>query len=89
MSASESVTVDSDAYWPADVDAEEAIVTNWFVQPGTQVQDGDLLGEIQVEKVAIELTATTTGEVTALLVDEDAAFEQGEPLLSIAPRADE
>jgi|GEM_PF-102860 biotin carboxyl carrier protein len=89
MSASESVTVDSDAYWPTDVDEEEAIVTNWFVKPGTQVREGDLLGEIQVEKVAIEVTATTAGEVTALLVDEDAAFEQGEPLLTIAPRADE
>lgn len=80
------VQVDSAAVWPEDaMDVEEAVISNWFAREGARVQAGDLLCEIQVEKVSIDVPAPAAGTLAAILVPEDAEFARGEPLAEIEP----
>lgn len=80
------VVVDSAAVWPEDaMDVEEAVVSNWFVREGSQVAEGDVLCEIQVEKVSIDVPAPTSGELTVVLVGEDGEFTRGDPLAELTP----
>ncbi|MGH3438211.1 MAG: biotin/lipoyl-containing protein [Sciscionella sp.] len=46
-----------------DEEAPEAqgVVSTWFVDDGSQVSAGTLLAEVQVTKIADEITAPTTG----------------------------
>ncbi|MFC5970882.1 lipoyl domain-containing protein [Halomarina salina] len=86
MSESETL-VDSAAYWPDDaMDVEEAVVSNWFVREGSQADEGDVICEIQIEKVAIDVQMPTTGTVTERLVGENEVFAYGDPLARV--RAD-
>lgn len=79
-----TVVVDSETVWPADSeDVEEAIVSNWFVREGTAVTEGDPIAEIQIEKVSIDVPAPTTGEITEILVDEQAEFQRGDVLAQV------
>jgi pyruvate/2-oxoglutarate dehydrogenase complex dihydrolipoamide acyltransferase (E2) component len=80
----ETVVVDSETVWPADSeDIEEAIVSNWFVREGTAVTEGDPIAEIQIEKVSIDVPAPTTGEITEILIDEQAEFQRGDVLAHV------
>lgn len=80
----ETVVVDSETVWPADSeDIEEAIVSNWFVREGTAVTEGDPIAEIQIEKVSIDVPAPATGEITEILIDEQAEFQRGDVLAHV------
>ena len=79
----EIVTVDAAAVWPADHADEEGVVSNWFVRPGTAVDPGDVLCEVQVEKVAVEVTAPVGGVVDDRLVAERDPITSETPLLTI------
>jgi len=77
--------VDSETVWPADSeDVEEAVVSNWFVREGTAVTEGDPIAEIQIEKVSIDVPAPTTGEITEILIDEQAEFQRGDVLAQVS-----
>lgn len=81
----DSITVNSAAVWPADSEgAEEAVVANWFVRKGTQVMEGDIIAEIQIEKVSIDVPAPATGEITEIVVGEQEEFRKGDVLARIA-----
>ena len=83
---SSPVAVDSDAFWPDDAeDIEEGVVSNWFVREGSQVEHGETLCEIQIEKVSIDVTAPTAGELIEILVEEGAEFGRGDSLARIEP----
>lgn len=58
-----------------DPDAEGVLAT-WFVVDGQQVQEGDLLAEVAVDKVDVELQAPSSG-VVRLLVKEGDVVGQG------------
>lgn len=80
------VRVDSAAVWPEDaMDVEEAVVSNWFAREGARVEAGDLLCEIQVEKVSVDVPAPAAGTLAAILVPEDAEFVRGDSLAEIEP----
>lgn len=80
------VTVTAGEYWTDDVaDTEEGVVTNWFVNEGTNVSADELLGEIQIEKVTIDIHAPTDGTIVKLAVAEGDAFEQTSTLFQIDP----
>ncbi|WP_231185290.1 lipoyl domain-containing protein [Haladaptatus sp. DYF46] len=86
MSEDDLVAVDSAAVWPEDArDVEEAIVANWFVSEGTDVEEGDTIAEIQIEKVSVDVPAPVTGELVERLVGENAEFERGDALARIRP----
>ena len=79
------VTIDTGEIWPADADEEEGYVANWFVPAGATVEAGDVLCEIQVEKVSIDVTAPGDGELVEVALPEDAEFRRGAKLAYIRP----
>lgn len=60
----------------------EGILATWFVTEGSAVAADQLIAEVQVDKVSAEVLAPTAGTVH-LLVEEEAAVEQGEPIARI------
>jgi pyruvate/2-oxoglutarate dehydrogenase complex dihydrolipoamide acyltransferase (E2) component len=85
---SDDVDVDSAAIWPDDADdVEEAYLANWFVREGSAVDEGETIGEMQVEKVSVELSAPTSGTITEIVVAEGDDFDRGDVLARIQPSA--
>ncbi|MHB1063469.1 MAG: biotin/lipoyl-containing protein [Georgenia sp.] len=60
----------------------EGVLATWYVAEGETVAAGQLLGEVQVDKVDAEITAPVAGTVH-LLVAEDEAVRQGAPIARI------
>ena len=60
----------------------EGVVSTWFVSQGQRVSEGQLLSEVQVDKVSVEVPAPVGG-VIHLLVAEDEAVNQGSPIATI------
>jgi pyruvate/2-oxoglutarate dehydrogenase complex dihydrolipoamide acyltransferase (E2) component len=61
----------------------EGVVSTWFVSDGDQVEEGELLAEVAVDKVDMEILAPHGGTVT-ILVAEDQAVAQNKPIATIA-----
>jgi len=61
----------------------EGVLATWYVADGDAVTQGQLLGEVQVDKVDAEVTAPVAGTVH-LVVEENAAVRQGEPIAKIS-----
>ncbi|MFB6122563.1 MAG: lipoyl domain-containing protein [Haloferacaceae archaeon] len=79
------VAVDSAAVWPEDTDEDEGVVSNWFVREGAQVDEGDVVCEIQVEKVSVDVHAPTTGELDEVVHGEGEEFTRGDALAWVDP----
>ena len=60
----------------------EGVLTTWFVSEGSTVVAEQLLAEVQVDKVAAEVSAPAPG-VVHLLVAEEAVVRQGAPIARI------
>ena len=60
----------------------EGVLATWFVTEGSAVAADQLIAEVQVDKVSAEVLAPTAGTVH-LLVEEEAAVRQGEPIARI------
>jgi pyruvate/2-oxoglutarate dehydrogenase complex dihydrolipoamide acyltransferase (E2) component len=60
----------------------EGVLATWFVTEGSTVVTGQLLAEVQVDKVAAEVSAPVAG-VVHLLVAEEAVVRQGAPIARI------
>ena len=60
----------------------EGIVATWFVRDGQAVAEGQLIAEVQVEKVAQDVTAPVAG-VVHVLVAEEQPVQQGDPIATI------
>ncbi|MFI7063751.1 lipoyl domain-containing protein [Kribbella sp. NPDC050124] len=60
----------------------EGVVATWFVGDGATVTAGQLLAEVQVDKVSADVTAPVGG-VVRLLAAEDAAVTQGSSIARI------
>ena len=66
-----------------DPDAE-GIVGTWFVRDGQVVDAGQLLAEVQVEKVSQDVQAPIAGTVR-LLVGEEEPVRQGGLIATVEP----
>ncbi|MGQ4556122.1 biotin/lipoyl-containing protein [Halobellus sp. GM3] len=71
--------------WPDDVDSDEGVVVNWFVSEGTNVDDGESLCEVQIEKVSLDVYAPAGGTLAEIVCEEDDEFARGETIAWIAP----
>jgi pyruvate/2-oxoglutarate dehydrogenase complex dihydrolipoamide acyltransferase (E2) component len=60
----------------------EGVVATWFVRDGEQVAAGQLLAEVQVDKVSKEIPAPIAGTVH-LLAPEEAVVVQGTVIASV------
>lgn len=60
----------------------EGVLANWFVDDGAPVTEGQLLGEVMVEKVSGEVVAPASGTVH-LAVAPDGLTRQGEVIATI------
>ncbi|TRW43455.1 biotin/lipoyl-containing protein [Georgenia yuyongxinii] len=60
----------------------EGVLATWYVADGDQVVEGQLLAEVQVDKVDAEVAAPAAGTVH-LLVGEDESVLQGAPIARI------
>ncbi|HSJ22775.1 MAG TPA: lipoyl domain-containing protein [Nocardioidaceae bacterium] len=60
----------------------EGVLATWFVGEGSAVSADQLIAEVQVDKVSAEVLAPAGG-VVHLLVEEEAAVKQGEPIARI------
>ena len=58
-------------------EGEEAVVTAWFVDEGQACAEGDLIAEVQAEKVADEVRATSDGYVVNRVVIGDPVPQGG------------
>lgn len=58
---------------------EEGVLVTWFVEPGATVHEGDLVAEVQVEKMTAEVRAAADGTI-ALLVEPGGIVVQGHPI---------
>lgn len=84
MSSNDRVPVETADVWPEDAQDEEALVINWFVNEGSEIEQGDLLCEIQIEKVEIEIPAPASGSIAEIVSGEDAEIERGDTLAYIS-----
>ncbi|MXW90291.1 MAG: acyltransferase [Rhodospirillaceae bacterium] len=57
---------------------EEATIVKWHKQPGNAFAAGDILYEIETEKVTQEVAATGDGRLVEILVPEGEIAEVGE-----------
>jgi pyruvate/2-oxoglutarate dehydrogenase complex dihydrolipoamide acyltransferase (E2) component len=60
----------------------EGVLATWFVGDGDQVADGQLLGEVMVDKVSGEVLAPAGGKVHLLVAEEETA-RQGDVIARI------
>ena len=60
----------------------EGVLATWFVADGEEVAEGQLIGEVQVDKVDAEVVAPAAGTIH-LLVAEDDAVRQGAPIARV------
>ena len=61
-------------------EVEEAVVVAWFVEPGDVIKAGDLVAELQVEKLSSEFQAPFGGRVAELLIQPGGVVAQGAPI---------
>jgi len=62
---------------------EEGSVTSWAIKEGDYVKKGDLLGEIESEKLSNELFSEEAGVILRILVEAGVPLPCGTPILMI------
>ncbi len=60
----------------------EGVLATWFVSDGDQVANGQLLGEVMVDKVSGEVVAPAAGQVRLLVAEEQTA-RQGDVIARV------
>lgn len=64
---------------------EDGTVVAWHVSEGEQVVEGQVIAEVETEKVENELEAPCAGVVAQILVQEDETVDVGTVLAVIDP----
>ena len=63
---------------------EDGTVVAWYVDEGDHVVEGEVIAEVETEKVENELESPCAGVVARILVDEDETVDVGTVLAVIA-----
>jgi pyruvate dehydrogenase E2 component (dihydrolipoamide acetyltransferase) len=66
---------------------DEGILVTWFVEPGAMVREGDLVAEVQVEKMSAEVRAPVAGRIGDLRIAPGGVVAQGAVLVVIEAAA--
>ncbi|MFQ5556008.1 MAG: biotin/lipoyl-containing protein [Acidimicrobiales bacterium] len=67
---------------------EDATIVAWHVAEGDIVEEGQLLAEVETEKIENELLAPSDGVVVSILVAEDETVDVGTVLAVLADEVD-
>lgn len=67
--------------WEEDV---EGVISAWLFDQGAQVNQGDILAEILVEKVTHELISPASGALKQLVPEEDEVINKGDKVAEIS-----
>lgn len=62
----------------------QATLTNWHKQVGDTVAVGDVLYEIETEKVTSEVPSPTAGVLTEIIAAPGSELEVGDPVCKVA-----
>ena len=65
---------------------EEGRLTAWLKKPGEVFRRGEMLAEIETDKVTVEMPALADGELVAILVQEGESVAVGTPIAHFAPK---
>ena len=63
---------------------EDGTLVAWYVDEGDHVVEGEVIAEVETEKVENELEAPCAGIIARILVDEDETVDVGTVLAVIA-----
>src|SRR6185295_4015133 len=77
----------TDIVAPAEQEGTKAVVKSWLKKIGDAVRIDDPIVELETDKVAVEIAATTNGVLSEILLETDAEVEPGAILGRIADRA--
>lgn len=64
---------------------EEGTLTEWYVEPGDPVREGEPIALVTTDKIEIEMESPATGIVVECLVPEGTTVAVGTPVVAIAP----
>lgn len=79
------IAVEASDYWPEDATEDEGVVVNWFAREGRELEDGESICEIQVEKVSVDVSAPAAGTLVEIECDEDDEITPADTLGWIDP----
>ena len=65
----------------------EGTIAKWHVKEGDQVNQGDVLAELETDKVNIEISAEESGTIAQLLSKEGETVQVGETIAHIGSGA--
>ena len=63
---------------------EDGTVVAWYIDDGDHVVEGEVIAEVETEKVENDLAAPCAGVVALILVDDDETVDVGTVLAVIA-----
>jgi 2-oxoglutarate dehydrogenase E2 component (dihydrolipoamide succinyltransferase) len=63
--------------------AEVVVILEWFVAPGTEVSEGDLMLKVETDKVTVDVPVPVSGTFVEALVGVDDEVEIGAPICVI------
>ena len=73
-------TIDAIGMAPSD---ETVVLCQWFVEVGSEIQEGDLISELEASKATYELLAPKSGIVAELLAKEGDTIAVGDAILKL------
>ena len=62
---------------------DEGVVEEWLVEVGDEVEKGEPILTVEVDKATLEVAATAEGILARKLVDVEQAVRTGDPLAEI------
>lgn len=62
---------------------DEGVVEEWLVEVGDEVEKGEPILTVEVDKATLEVAATAEGVLVRRLVDVEQAVRTGDPLAEI------
>ena len=62
---------------------DEGVVEEWLVEVGDEVEKGEPILTVEVDKATLEVAATAEGVLARKLVDVEQAVRTGDPLAEI------
>lgn len=66
------------------VTMEEGTIVEWLVQPGEPVEEDTVIGQVETDKITVELVSPVKGILAAHLVEAGTTIEVGAKIVVIA-----